>query len=135
MFDTTTVVSALVFANRRLSWLLPHWQEGGSTPLISPATATELTRVLLYPKFRLSLDDRRELLAHYLPYCEIVEHVTGCPQVCRDEKDQPFLDLAQSGRAELLVSGDNDLLALAGQTTFLIEAPEAYRVRVEEEDR
>ena len=130
MFDTTTVVSALVFANRRLSWLLPHWQEGGSTPLISPATATELTRVLLYPKFRLSLDDRRELLAHYLPYCEIVEHVTGCPQVCRDEKDQPFLDLAQSGRAELLVSGDNDLLALAGQTTFLIETPEAYRLRM-----
>ena len=41
MFDTTTVVSALVFANRRLSWLLPHWQEAGCTPLISPATATE----------------------------------------------------------------------------------------------
>jgi len=56
--------------------------------------------------------------------------VTGCPQVCRDEKDQPFLDLAQSGRAELLVSGDNDLLALAGQTTFLIETPEAYRLRI-----
>jgi uncharacterized protein len=135
LFDTTTVVSALVFANRRLSWLLPHWQEGGCTPLISPATATELTRVLLYPKFRLSLYDRRELLAHYLPYCEIVEQVTRCPQICRDEKDQPFLDLAQSGRAELLVSGDNDLLALAGQTNFLIETPEAYRVRVEEEDK
>jgi len=135
VFDTTTVVSALVFANRRLSWLLRHWQEGGCTPLISPATATELTRVLLYPKFRLSLDDRRELLAHYLPYCEIVEHVTGCPQVCRDEKDQPFLDLAQGGRAELLVSGDNDLLALAGHTAFLIETPEAYRLRIEEEDK
>jgi uncharacterized protein len=130
VFDTTTVVSALVFANRRLSWLIQHWQEGGCTPLICPATATELTRVLLYPKFRLSLDDRRELLAHYLPYCEIVEQVTRCPQICRDEKDQPFLDLAQSGRAELLVSGDNDLLAMAGQTTFLIETPEAYRLRI-----
>jgi len=135
LFDTTIVVSALVFANRRLSWLLPHWQEGGCTPLISPTTATELTRVLLYPKFRLSLDDRRELLAHYLPYCEIVEQVTRCPQICRDKKDQPFLDLAQSGRAELLVSGDSDLLALAGQTTFLIETPEVYRVRVGEEDK
>jgi hypothetical protein len=27
----------------------------------------------------------------------------------------------------------NDLLALAGQTTFLIETPEAYRLRIEEE--
>ncbi len=130
MFDTTTVVSALVFAHRRLSWLLQHWQEGGCTPLISSATATELTRVLGYPKFRLSLEDRRELLAHYVPYCEIVEQVTRCPQTCRDEKDQPFLDLAQSGGAELLVSGDNDLLALAGQTAFLIERPEAYRLRI-----
>lgn len=135
MFDTTTVVSALVFANRRLSWLLEHWQEGGCAPLISSATAAELTRVLGYPKFRLSLGDRRELLAHYLPHCEIIEQLTRCPQICRDEKDQPFLDLAQSGGAELLVSGDNDLLALAGQTTFLIETPEAYRLRIEEEDK
>jgi len=130
VFDTTTVVSALVFANRRLSWLLQHWQEGGCIPLISSATAAELTRVLGYSKFRLPLDDRRELLAHYVPYCEIVEQVTQCPQICRDEKDQPFLDLAQSGGAELLVSGDNDLLALAGQTTFFIETPEAYRLRI-----
>jgi len=135
VFDTTTVVSALVFANRRLSWLLRHWQEGGCTPLISSATAAELTRVLVYPKFRLSLKHRHELLAHYVPYCEIVEHVTRCPQVCRDEKDQPFLDLAQSGGAGLLVSGDNDLLALAGQTTFLIETPETYRLKIEEEDK
>jgi uncharacterized protein len=130
VFDTTTVVSALAFAHGRLSWLLQHWQEGGCTPLVSSATATELTRVLGYPKFRLSLEDRRELLAHYVPYCEIVEHLTRCPQICRDEKDQPFLDLAQSGAAELLVSGDNDLLALTAQTAFLIETPEAYRLRV-----
>jgi putative PIN family toxin of toxin-antitoxin system len=124
-----------VFAHGRLSWLLQHWQEGGCTPLISSATATELTRVFGYPKFRLSLDDRRELLAHYVPYCEIVEQVMGCPQTCRDEKDRVFLDLAQSGGAELLVSGDNDLLALAGQTTFHIETPEAYRLRIEEEHK
>lgn len=130
VFDTTTVVSALVFANRRLSWLVQHWHDAGCTPLISSATAAELTRVLAYPKFRLALEDRREFLAHYVPYCEIVERVTQCPQSCRDENDQPFLDLAQSGGAELLVSGDNDLLALAGQTTFQIETPEAYRLRI-----
>jgi predicted nucleic acid-binding protein len=50
-----------------------------------------------------------------------------CQQVCRDANDQPFLDLAQSGNADLLVSGDQDLLALSGQTEFLIETPEGYR--------
>jgi putative PIN family toxin of toxin-antitoxin system len=130
VFDTTTVLSALLFANGRLAWLRQHWREMGCAPLISRATAAELTRVLGYPKFRLSRDDRRELLAEYLPYCEVIELTEECVSVCRDANDQPFLDLAQSGKADLLVSGDQDLLALAGQTTFLIETSEAYRHRI-----
>lgn len=127
VFDTATVVSALLFAGGRLAWLRQHWRQGGGLPLISRATAAELTRVLGYPKFRLTSDDRRELLAEYLPYCEVVEVTGRCRLTCRDANDQPFLDLAQSGKADLLVSGDQDLLALSGQTEFLIETPEAYR--------
>jgi putative PIN family toxin of toxin-antitoxin system len=130
VFDTGTVVSALLFVNGRLAWLRQHWREGGCLPLISRATAAEVTRVLGYPKFQLTSDDRHELLAEYLPYGEVVEVTGRCQQVCRDANDQPFLDLAQSGKADLLVSGDQDLLALAGQTEFLIETPEAYRHRI-----
>jgi putative PIN family toxin of toxin-antitoxin system len=119
-----------LFANGRLGWLRQHWREGGCVPLISRATAGELTRVLRYPKFGLSPDDARELLADYLPYCEVIEVPERCASVCRDVNDQMFLDLAQSGRADVLVSGDQDLLTLAGGTTFLIESPEAYRGRV-----
>jgi uncharacterized protein len=99
-------------------------------PLISRATAAELERVLRYPKFRLSSAERHELLGEYLPWCEVVEITNRCVSVCRDEKDQPFLDLAQSGKAEFLVSGDRDLLVLEGKTDFLIENPKAYRRRV-----
>ena len=127
VFDTNTVLSALLFANGRLSWLREHWRGGGCVPLLSRETAAELTRVLAYPKFRLSLDDRHELLAEFLPYCEVVEVKKRCAAVCRDTNDQPFLDLAQSGKADLLISGDRDLLALAGKTNFGIETPEAYR--------
>jgi len=83
--------------------------------------------VLGYPKFGLSLQDREELLAEYLPYCRIIEPAKKCPVMCRDAKDQPFLDLAQSAKADLLVSGDRDLLVLAGQTSFQVVTPEAYR--------
>lgn len=31
---------------------------------------------------------------------------------CRDPKDNKFLELAWNGRADLIVSGDHDLLAL-----------------------
>ena len=130
VFDTGTVVSALLFAHGRLAWLRQHWREGGCVPLISRATAAELTRVLRYPKFGLSSDDARELLADYLPYCEVIERIERCAILCRDPRDQEFLNLAESGRADVLVSGDQDLVVLARQTTFLIESPEGYRRRI-----
>jgi putative PIN family toxin of toxin-antitoxin system len=135
VFDTNTIVSALLFAGGRLAWLRSHWREGGCTPLISRTTVNELTRVLGYPKFRLSPDDRLELLADYLPFCETIESVAPFQTLCRDRKDQPFLDLAASGQAELLITGDNGLLTLAEQTTFVIETPEAYRHRIVDAER
>jgi uncharacterized protein len=127
VFDTNTVVSALLFTGGRLAWLRPHWRDGRCVPLISRATAAELARVLTYPKFRLTENDRLELLGDYLPYCERIEAVSRCGILCRDESDQPFLDLADSGNADVLVTGDDDLLSLAGTTRFKIETPGAYR--------
>ena len=127
VFDTTTVLSALYFRNGKLAWLRSHWQEAACIPLISQATAAELTLVLNYPKFRLASDEQHEMLADYLPWCEIVEVTRPSPVVCRNPKDQPFLDLAHSGKAEILVSGDRDLLSLAGKMRFAIESPEEYR--------
>lgn len=130
VFDTTTVVSALLFAEGRLAWLRQHWKENACAPLVSRATVAELTRVLGYPKFRLSSADRHELLAEYLHYCEVVDLIAPCKILCRDINDQPFLDLAEGGKAELLISGDRDLLELAGHTSFVIETPERYRGRM-----
>ena len=132
VFDTTTVVSALLFANGRWAWLRQHWKDRSCVPLISRATVAELTRVLAYPKFDLSPVDCHELLAEYLPYCTLVDQIDPCKILCRDVKDQPFLDLAESGKAELLISGDRHLLELAGQTSFVIETPEGYRCRMPE---
>ena len=97
--------------------------------MVSPATARELTRVLAYPRFKLSEPYRLEALALYLPFCESLDPVDKCPIQCRDPKDQPLLDLAHCGKADLLVTGDDDLLALALHTAFVIETPEDYRRR------
>lgn len=130
VFDTGTVVSALLFQDGQLAWLRRHWRDGNCVPLLSRATAAELVRVLNYPKFRLSPDDQHELLGEYLPFCETVS-VDGQSRLnCRDTNDQIFLDLAEIGRADVLVSGDKDPLDLSGTAPFLIEAAEAYRHRV-----
>ena len=130
VFDTNVVLSALLFTYGRLSWLVGHWQGKSCVPLVSHETAAELTRILAYPKFRLTADEQLEALANYIPYCEAVVITISCPVLCRDAKDQPLLDLAQSGKVDVLVTGDEDLLALEGQTEFVIETPEVYRRRI-----
>jgi putative PIN family toxin of toxin-antitoxin system len=130
VFDTSVVLSALVFQGGKLAWLRAHWRDCGCVPLVSRDTAEELLSVLQRRKFKLTSEEQRELLADYLPYCETVKITKGCPVQCRDVKDQPFLDLAHSGKGDSLVSGDRDLLVLAGKTKFRIEAPEEYRRRV-----
>ena len=115
VLDTNLVLSALVFAGGRLAALRVAWQSGRCVPLVSQATASELMRVLGYPKFKLSEADRAELLADYLPYCRGVRIPPGLPKLphCRDVNDQMFIELAAAGKADFLVTGDKDLLVLA----------------------
>ncbi|MBU1224505.1 MAG: putative toxin-antitoxin system toxin component, PIN family [Gammaproteobacteria bacterium] len=117
VLDTNLVVSALVFAQGRLSALRHAWQDGHCVPLVSKPTTTELIRVLAYPKFKLSDEEQQDLLADYLPWCATVRIPNPPPATpdCRDPFDQPFLQLAVAGKADYLVSGDQDLLSLADQ--------------------
>ena len=114
--DTNVVLSALVFGGGRLETLRFAWQAGRYVPLACRHTASELIRVLAYPKFKLSAADQQELLADYLPYCTTVNLPEMLPTSiqCRDANDWPFLHLALAGKADFLVSGAADLLSLAG---------------------
>lgn len=116
VIDTNLVLSALVFAQGRLTPLRQAWQERRIQPLVSRVTAAELMRVLAYPKFKLSPEEQQELLADYLPYCQTVRIPEPPPKTpaCRDAFDVPFLQLAIAGKAKALITGDQDLLALAG---------------------
>ena len=79
------------------------------------ASFAELIRVLAYPKFKLTAAEQQELLADYLPYCTTIVLPDPPPvtPACRDPFDLPFLQLALAGKADALVTGDGDLLALA----------------------
>jgi putative PIN family toxin of toxin-antitoxin system len=117
VLDTNVVLSALVFRGGVAGQVRQAWQRGQLLPLASTATAQELVRVLAYPKFRLAKADQDELLADYLPYVETVRIPQPPPTVpdCRDVLDLPFMQLAVVGKAQVLVSGDRDLLAIAAE--------------------
>ena len=122
VLDTNLVLSALVFGGGTPAALRQAWQDGRCRPLVSKVTAAELIRVLAYPKFRLDAEEREQLLADYLPYCTSVRvpnPVYGVP-TCRDPFDQPFLELALAGKADYLVTGDQDLLSLAAEVPYAI---------------
>jgi putative PIN family toxin of toxin-antitoxin system len=96
----------------RLAWLRQAWAKGQVVPIVSRETVSELLRVLRYPKFRLTDEDREALLGDYLPFAEIGEVSDEALAVgirCRDPNDEMFIRLAISARADWLVSGDADL--------------------------
>lgn len=128
VLDTNVVLSALVFTGGPTARLRQAWQQGRCLPLVSTATVHELMRVLAYPKFKLSRAGQAELLADYLPHAEVVSIPTPPPAVpdCRDPHDLPFLHLASAGAARALITGDRDLLALAGQLPFPILSCETW---------
>jgi putative PIN family toxin of toxin-antitoxin system len=128
VLDTNVVLSALVFAHGPLAAVRNAWHKGVCSPLVSRATAAELVRTLAYPKFKLTSEEQRELLADYLPYCATVRMPAKPPKTptCRDPADVPFLQLALAGKAEHLVTGDRDLLALANRFSCAIMKPEAW---------
>ena len=132
VLDTNVALSALLFARGRLAGLRSAWQQGRFVPLLSRETADELIAALAYPKFKLTTDDRRDLLAEYLPWCEVVVLPKRPPTVpdCRGLADLPFLRLAVSGAADALVTGERDLLALADAFAIPIIPPAEFLRRL-----
>ena len=132
VLDTNGVLSALVFVNGQLAPLRSSWQNGRCLPLASQATAAELMRVLCYPKFKLSAEDREELLADDLPHCRSVRIPARQPKLpqCHDLHDQMCIELAAAGKADSLVTGDKDLLVLAPAFRRRIVTAQAFLARL-----
>ena len=124
VLDTNVVLSVQIFSRGRISPLRQACQHARCRPLISRASTEELIRALTYPKFKLTAGEQQELLADYLPYCTTVRIPPKPPKTpkCRDPFDIWFLQLAIAGKADFLVTGDKDLLSLAGQLTCPIIA-------------
>ena len=112
VIDTNALVSALLFRGTA-SRLHAHWKSGSFTLLVNHDILLEYARVLAYPKFRLSEMAVSALLeTEVLGWCEVIEVSQG-PAVCVDSSDDKFLWCAREGKADALVSGDQDLLDLA----------------------
>ncbi len=111
VFDNNVLVRAALLAGvprKAFDKLL----EVGSA-LVSVPILIELADVLNRPKFDayVTRDERMRFMVSFLKVAEMIE-INEQFTVCRDPKDNKLLDLAVSGNASFLVTGDKDLLVL-----------------------
>lgn len=101
--------------------------------LVSAATIAELDEVLRRTKFNKYIPEekRLEFLAALVQEAEQVE-VTEVITACRDAKDNKFLELAISGKASHILSGDGDLLALHPFRGIAVVTPQAFLLSLRE---
>ncbi|MBO0348596.1 putative toxin-antitoxin system toxin component, PIN family [Phormidium pseudopriestleyi FRX01] len=112
VIDTNVVISALLFKSTAPFRALELAEKQGII-LYSEATLNELVQVLNRPKFDkyLSQEERQLFLIKFISSSQFVK-ITETITVCRDEKDNKFLELAVSGNGNIIITGDLDLLVL-----------------------
>jgi uncharacterized protein len=94
--------------------------------LKSRSTEAELMEVIDRPQLaRLIAPAAREYLVELMASAEMVP-IAERIAVCRDPKDDKFLELAVNGKADLIVTGDADLLVLNPFRGIAIVVPAVF---------
>jgi putative PIN family toxin of toxin-antitoxin system len=98
--------------------------------LVSEATMEELAEVLARPKFDpyVTIAERQEFLRVLGRIAEMVP-IVYTVHARRDPRDDKFLDLAINGEADLIVTGDQDLLVLQTFRDIPVITPAQYLER------
>jgi putative PIN family toxin of toxin-antitoxin system len=123
---TNVLVSAVLFPSsipgRALAVVLSQGEL-----LTSVALAEELRDVLSRSKFDryLTQDERDAFLSAFIEGAILVPVVEAL-HVCRDPSDDRVLEAAVSGRADFVMTGDEDLLALDPFRTIRIVTPSEF---------
>jgi putative PIN family toxin of toxin-antitoxin system len=134
VFDTNAVVSAVLLPGSVSRRALELATSRGKL-LLSPPTFEELEEVLRRRRFDKYLTEGQRLRFLAALVRKSVEiNVTEVVTECRDPKDNKFLELAICGKANCLVSGDQDLLVLHPFRGIPILTPEAFLSRSKNPD-
>ena len=86
--------------------------------------------MLAYPRFRLTVEDRENIIVHYMEHAEAIKQPRTRARLprCRDPDDEMFIRLAYAAKADAILTGDEDLLSLAPDSSIPILIPVAFRV-------
>jgi putative PIN family toxin of toxin-antitoxin system len=127
--DTNVLIGRLLLPESIPGRAVRRAVDGGQL-LVSAATMEELADVVGRAKFDpyLSVADRQEFILLLGRIVEMVP-IVRVVRACRDPRDDKFLEVAVNGRADLMITGDRDLLELDPFMGIAILSPAAYLAR------
>lgn len=110
--DNNILVSALLIKNSVSFQVISNIEERGVI-LYSEATILGLNQVLNRKKFvkYFTVEEKQAFIFKLLEKAELVE-IEESINICRDPKDDKFLELAFGGKVDFIITGDQDLLVL-----------------------
>ena len=112
VLDTNTMVSRLLVPDSIPGQAVRKAVDEGEI-LMSESTLYELAEVLGRKKFAayVSIQDRKEFLRMLGRIVEMIS-ILHAVHDCRDVRDNHILEVAVNGQAQIIVTGDEDLLVL-----------------------
>ncbi len=126
VIDTNVIVSAILFGGIP-GKLISLWKSGHIKPLATKTMIDEYIKVLAYPKFKLSENEINYICYNeILPYFEVVASKPGRAIIQEDPSDDKFIHCAESGKASVIISGDQHLLNLKSYGKIKILTPSQF---------
>ncbi|MEW6775911.1 MAG: putative toxin-antitoxin system toxin component, PIN family [Bdellovibrionota bacterium] len=126
VLDTNVFVSAMLVPASIPARIMDAWRSGSFVLVTSEVLLEELEEVLFRRKIRRRLELSDEEIRSYLaliPFnADVVAPAPVVPHVPRDRDDKMVLGTFLAGKADYLITGDEDLLELAGRYSIVTPA-------------
>jgi putative PIN family toxin of toxin-antitoxin system len=130
VLDTNVIVSGTLVPKGIPFELLKAWRTGAWELIISPHILEEVRRVLTFPRiardYALTAQDVSDVIWLFTHRAILMPGRLTIPRTARDPEDDPILACALEGRADYIVSGDQDLLSLTRVEGIPIITPAAF---------
>jgi putative PIN family toxin of toxin-antitoxin system len=123
VLDTNVLISGVAFPASTPGRIVDLWRQGSVDVVLSRYILDEFVRVLpRLPQNKRSHQEIQALADSFVTLAEFVEPDTLTEPALRDPADQLVLATLRVSKADYLITGDKDLLALAEQYPILTPA-------------
>jgi uncharacterized protein len=128
VLDTNVLLSGLMFPDGAPGRVVAAWRQARFELVISVPQLAEIGRALAYPKIQriLGWDDQRieQFIRQLYIRAGIVDLAGTLVEVPGDPDDMPILATLVAAKADVLITGDGDLLALRDR--YAIQTPAEF---------